>query len=277
MPAAVLLRNNVRVSGQGDQALVFAHGFGGDQTMWRFVAPAFEATHKVVLFDTVGAGRSDARTYDATRYSSLQGYASDVLEILEALDLQQVIFVGHSASAMAGILASLRRPSRFARLVVVGASPSYLNDAPHYLGGFEPHTVAQLLDMMQQHDTGWASALARIMTGNHELPEHAAELEAILSATDPVIARHFAETMFLSDHRDDVTRVTTPSLVVQCAQDPIAPTPVGEWMSRYMPNSTFQALTATGHCPQLTHPNELVQVIRADLNAPAGIKSLKAA
>ncbi len=269
MAASVLLRNNVRISGHGDQTVVFAHGFGCDQVMWRHVAPAFEATHRVVLFDYVGSGRSDLSAYDATRYSTLQGYASDVLEILDALALHDVIFVGHSVSAVVGMLASLRRPSRFARLVLVGPSPSYLNDPPHYYGGFEQQDIAGLLDMMEKNYTGWAGALAPAIAGNPEHPEYAAELEASFCATDPAIARHFAEATFLSDHREDVVRVTTPSLIMQCAQDAIAPTAVGEWMARHVPNSTYHALKATGHCPHLTHPDETIRVIRDYLHGPA--------
>ncbi len=257
--------------------MVFAHGFGCDQAMWRFVAPAFESTHKVVLFDYVGAGRSDVTAYDSTRYSSLQGYASDVLEILEALDLQQVIFVGHSVSAVIGMLAALRRPSRFARLVLVGPSPNYLNDPPQYFGGFEQQDIRGLLDMMEKNYTGWAGALAPTIVGNPERPEHAAELEASFCATDPAIARRFAEATFLSDHREDVIQVTVPSLIMQCAQDAIAPTAVGEWMARRVPHSTYHALSASGHCPHLTHPDETIRVIRAYLDGPAGMPSLPAA
>jgi sigma-B regulation protein RsbQ len=276
MSASVLLRNNVRVSGHGDTALIFAHGFGCDQAMWRFVAPAFESTHKVVLFDYVGSGRSDLSAYDSTRYSTLQGYASDVLEILEALELHQVIFVGHSVSAVVGMLASLRRPSRFSRLVLVGPSPSYLNDPPHYFGGFEQQDIIGLLDMMEKNYTAWAGALAPTIVGNPDHPEHAAELEASFCATDPAIARRFAEATFLSDHRDDVIRVTTPSLILQCAQDAIAPTPVGEWMARNVPHSSYRALTATGHCPHLTHPEETIQAIRTYLDSSADVASLTA-
>jgi sigma-B regulation protein RsbQ len=270
MSASILVRNNVRVSGHGKQPLVFAHGFGCDQAMWRHVAPAFEATHKVVLFDYVGAGRSDVRAYDAVRYGTLQGYASDVLEVIEALELTNVILVGHSVSATVAMLASVRRPSRFSRLVLVGPSPSYLNDPPHYLGGFEPADITGLLDMMEKNYTGWAGALAPVVVGNPDTPEHAAELEASFCATDPAIARRFAEATFLSDHRHDVPQVTVPSLIMQCAQDAIAPEAVGQWLARHLPNSTYQALDATGHCPHLTHPDETVRVIRSYLETPVG-------
>lgn len=277
MSASVLSRNNVRVTGRGTQPMVFAHGFGCDQAMWRHVAPAFEPTHRVVLFDYVGAGRSDLAAYDVARYATLQGYASDVLEILEALDLRDVIFVGHSVSATVGMLASLRQPSRFARLVHVGPSPSYLNDPPQYFGGFEAADITALLDMMEKNYTGWAGALAPVIAGNPAHPEHAAELEASFCATDPTIARRFAEATFLSDHRHDVVQVTVPSLIMQCAQDAIAPDAVGQWLAQHLPSSTFHALEATGHCPHLTHPDETIRVVRAYLKAPAGVPALPAA
>lgn len=277
MPAAVRSRNNVRVTGRGDQPIVFAHGFGCDQAMWRYVAPAFEATHQVVLFDYVGAGRSDLTAYDAARYATLQGYACDVLDIIDTLDLRDVIFVGHSVSATVGMLASLRRPSRFARLLHVGPSPCYLNEPPHYYGGFEAADIKALLDMMAKNYSGWAGALAPVIAGNPAHPEHAAELEASFCATDPTIARQFAEATFLSDHRHDVTQVTVPSLIMQCAQDAIAPDSVGQWLARHLPASTFHALDATGHCPHLTHPEETIRVMRAYLDAPAGVPTLTAA
>lgn len=276
MSNSILTRNNVRVLGHGKQPIVFAHGFGCDQWMWRYVAPAFEATHKVVLFDYVGAGGSDLRAYDATRYGTLQGYASDVLEVIEALELTNVILVGHSVSATVAMLASLRRPSRFSRLVLVGPSPCYLNDPPHYHGGVEPADLTALLDTMETNHTGWAGALAPVFVGNPDAPEHVAEIAASFCATDPAIARRFAEAMFLSDHRHDVPHVSVPSLIMQCAQDAIAPEAVGQWLARHLPHSTYQALEATGHCPHLTHPEETMRVIRAYLEAAVGTASTAA-
>ena len=276
MSNSILTRNNVRVLGHGKQPIVFAHGFGCDQSMWRYVAPAFEATHKVVLFDYVGAGGSDLRAYDATRYGTLQGYASDVLEVIEALELTNVILVGHSVSATVAMLASLRRPSRFSRLVLVGPSPCYLNDPPHYHGGVEPADLTALLDTMETNHTGWAGALAPVFVGNPDAPEHVAEIAASFCATDPAIARRFAEAMFLSDHRHDVPHVSVPSLIMQCAQDAIAPEAVGQWLARHLPHSTYQALEATGHCPHLTHPEETMRVIRAYLEAAVGTASTAA-
>lgn len=274
MPHSILSRNNVRVSGQGAQPLLFAHGFGCDQAMWRYVAPAFEATHRVILFDYVGAGKSDLGAYDETRYCTLQGYASDVLEVCDALDLQDVLFVGHSVSATVGMLAAARRPSRFERLLHIGPSPCYLNDPPHYHGGFDRPDLVGLLEMMEKNYTGWAGALAPVIVGNPDRPEYAQELESSFCATDPLIARRFAEATFLSDHRRDVAQVPVPSLIMQCAQDAIAPVAVGQWLAQHLPRSTYHAMKATGHCPHLTHPDETITVMRAYLDSPAGAPAL---
>jgi sigma-B regulation protein RsbQ len=274
MSRSILSRNNVRVSGRGMQPIVFAHGFGCDQAMWRFVAPAFEQSHRVVCFDYVGAGQSDVGAYDEMRYSTLQGYASDVLEVCDALDLRDVIFVGHSVSAMIGMLASARRPSRFDRLIHVGPSPCYLNDPPGYLGGFERADLAALLDMMEKNYTGWAGALAPVVIGAGNESAYTAELEASFCATDPVIAKRFAEATFLSDHRRDVPLVPVPSLILQCAQDAIAPDTVGRWLAEHLPKNTFHAMTATGHCPHLTHPAETIAVMQQYLGMPVGCPTL---
>lgn len=271
--SSVLLRNNVHVSGRGTQPIVFAHGFGCDQAMWRFVAPSFEATHQVVRFDYVGAGRSDLSAYDPARYATLQGYASDVLDVLETLSLTDVIFVGHSVSATVGMLAAARQPSRFAQLVHIGPSPCYRNDPPSYFGGFEQADLVALLEMMEKNYTGWAGALAPVIVGNSDRPEFAQELEASFCAVDPLIARRFAEATFLSDHRDDVRSLVVPSLILQCSQDAIAPVSVGQWLAAHMPRSTFHQLQATGHCPHLTHPAETIVAIRQYLAAPIDLRT----
>jgi sigma-B regulation protein RsbQ len=271
---SILSRNNVRITGQGEHVLVFGHGFGCDQAMWRFVAPAFETTYRVVLFDFVGAGGSDLSAYDPTRYETLQGYATDLLEVLDAVGARSVIYVGHSVAATIGMLAAARRPSRFARLVHVGPSPCYLNDLPTYRGGFERADLTGLLDMMEHNYRGWAHALAPVVVGNPDRPEHATELERRFCATDPVIARQFAEVTFLSDHRDDVPLVPVPSLILQCADDAIAPESVGYWLAQHLPQSTYHAMAATGHCPHLTEPAETITAIRAYLEGPAGVPLL---
>ena len=262
MASSILARNNVQVLGTGTRPIMFAHGFGCDQAMWRFVAPAFADRYRVVLFDYVGAGKSDASAFDPVRYSALDGYATDVLEICEALDLTDVIFVGHSVSATVGMLAAVRSPSTFSELVLIGPSPCFVNHPPEYAGGFERADLVGLLDMMDKNYTGWAGALAPLIVGNPDSPEYAQELEASFCATTPAFAARFAEATFLSDHRADVPRVSVPSLIMQCAQDAIAPESVGLWLASHLPMSTYRALQATGHCSHLTHPAETLAVIR---------------
>jgi sigma-B regulation protein RsbQ len=247
-------RLNARVSGNQDgQPMLFAHGFGCDQNMWRYVAPHFESRFKVVLFDHVGAGRSDLTAYDPDRYSTLSGYADDVLQLCHELELAEVVFVGHSVSAMIGVLASLAEPERFARLVMVGPSPRYMNDAD-YRGGFDEQDIQELLQSLDSNYLGWSSAMAPVIMGNPERPELGDELTASFCRTDPDIARRFARVTFLSDNRADLPCVRVPTLVLQCRSDAIAPTEVGEYVARQIPNSSFVLLDATGHCPNLSAP-----------------------
>jgi sigma-B regulation protein RsbQ len=263
----VLVRNNVKVSGRGTRPMLFAHGFGCDQNMWRFIAPAFEDDYRIVLFDYVGSGHSDLAAYDAERYSSLEGYAEDVLDICRALDLDDVIFVGHSVSSMIGVLAANREPERFAQLILLGPSPRYVNDAPDYVGGFERPDLEGLIDMMDRNFIGWANFLAPVIMKNPDRPELEQELEASFCSTDPIIARRFAEATFFADNRADAAESRVPSLIVQCADDAIAPQSVGEYLRRTMPNSTFRLLDVTGHCPHMSHPEQTIAAIREYLAA----------
>jgi sigma-B regulation protein RsbQ len=262
-------RFNVTETGRGQRPMVFAHGFGCDQTMWREVAPAFEADYRVVLFDFIGAGGSDTSAYDPERHASLSGYADDVLAICRELGLEDVVFVGHSVSAMIGILASLRDPGRFRSLVLVGPSPCYINDPP-YVGGFEREDIEGLLAMMEKNYGGWAQAMAPVIMKNPDRPALAAELEELFCATDRDIARDFAAVTFLSDNRDDLGGVEVPSLILQCTDDAIAPDAVGEYLRDRLPHSTFRKLRANGHCPHLSHPTETTEVIRDYLAADPG-------
>ncbi len=266
MTQDVLSRNNVKVSGSGTQPMVFAHGFGCDQNMWRFVAPAFEDDYRVVLFDYVGAGRSDLAAYDAERYSRLEGYAEDVLDVCRALELENVVLVGHSVSSMIAVLAANREPERFDRLVLVGPSPRYVNDPP-YVGGFERADIEGLLEMMDRNYIGWANFLAPAIVKNPDRPELGEELTASFCSTDPVIARRFAEATFLADNRGDLPRVRVPALILQCADDMIAPVEVGEYLHRELPGSTLRMMSATGHCPHMSHPEETIRAIREYLSA----------
>jgi sigma-B regulation protein RsbQ len=268
MDSATIARNNVKVFGKGTQPMLFAHGFGCDQNMWRFVAPAFENDYRIVLFDYVGSGKSDLAAYDAVRYSSLDGYAQDVLDVCHALDLENVIFVGHSVSGMVGVLAANREPERFARLVLIGPSPRYINDAPDYVGGFERADIEGLLETMEKNYIGWANFLAPAIMKNPDRPELSEELEASFCSTDPVIAKRFAEATFFADNRGDLASVRVPSLIMQCSDDMIAPNAVGDYLSRELPGSTLRTLAATGHCPHMSHPEETIAVMREYLRAP---------
>ncbi len=271
MPATVAeetvrARNSVAVSGLlGARPMLFAHGFGCSQEMWRFVAPRFEADHQVVLFDHVGAGRSDLAAYDRRKYDSLHGYADDVLEIMDALDLEDVVYVGHSVSAMIGVLAAARQPSRFGALVLVSPSPRYVDD-DGYSGGFGQADIDALLDTLDANYLGWSSRIAPLIIGNPDRPELGAEMTESFCRTDPAIARHFARVTFLSDNRRDLRDVSVPTLVVQCREDLIAPQAVGEFVHREIPGSTFTVLDATGHCPNLSAPDEVVAAIRSFLS-----------
>ena len=254
-------RNNVVVRGHGTQPMLFAHGFGCDQNMWRFVTPAFEDDYQVVLFDYVGSGKSDWSAYNPHRYSTLEGYARDVLDVCEELDLRDVIFVGHSVSSMVGVLAANEQPERFAKLILIGPSPRYINDAD-YVGGFERADIEGLLDTMERNYLGWASFLTPIIMKNSDRPELTQELEASFCSIDPEIARRFAEATFFADNRDDLAKVRVPSLVLQCSEDAIAPTSVGEYTHRHLRDSAFQVMEATGHCPHMSHPHETIRLIK---------------
>jgi sigma-B regulation protein RsbQ len=263
----VLERNNVKVFGGGKQPMLFAHGFGCDQNMWRFVAPAFADDYRIVLFDYVGSGKSDLDAYDGERYSSLEGYAQDVLDVIHALDLRDVVFVGHSVSAMVGVLAANREPDRFARLIMIGPSPRYVNDAPGYTGGFERSDIEGLLETMDKNFIGWAHFLAPAIMKNPDQPELGEELTQSFCSTDPVIARRFAEATFFSDNREDLARLTVPSLILQCSEDMIAPNVVGEYVHEHAAESTLRVMRATGHCPHMSAPEETIALIREYLHA----------
>lgn len=265
----VIRRNNVKVSGRGDQPMLFAHGFGCDQNMWRYITPAFEDDYRVVLFDYVGAGGSDVSAYDDERYGSLAGYAQDVLEICDALELEDVVFVGHSVSAMVGVLAALERPELFSELVMVGPSPRYIDQEPDYVGGFKRADIEELLETMEKNYIGWANHLAPAIMGNADRPELGEELVESFCSTDPVIARKFAEVTFLSDNRADLPSLKVPSLVLQCAEDIIAPREVGEYVARMAPHSTIRYLSAKGHCPHMSAPDETAAAIRGYLQRAA--------
>ena len=258
-------RNAVTVTGNPlGQPMVFAHGYGCDQNMWRLVAPAFADTHRLVLFDHVGNGRSDMSAYDDDRHSTLGGYADDLLDIVHEHDLWDVVFVGHSVSSMIGVLAAVKEPERFARLVLIGPSPRYINEpGDGYVGGFDRADIESLLDSLDSNYLGWSSSMAPVIMGNPDRPELGAELSNSFCRTDPEIAKKFARVTFLSDNREDLARLRTPALILQCADDVIAPLPVGDYVHRHLPGSTLVYMNATGHCPNLSAPQETIDAMKA--------------
>jgi sigma-B regulation protein RsbQ len=262
-PVDVAARNHVVVMGRGEgPVVVLSHGFGCDQNMWRLVAPALAEQSPVVLFDHVGAGRSDLSMWSEQRYGSLRGYADDVLEILRELDLRRVVFVGHSVSAMIGVLAAAEEPERFAGLVLLTPSPRYIDDGDYH-GGFSATDIDELLESLESNYLGWSAAMAPVIMGNPERPELSQELTNSFCGTDPHIARVFARATFLSDNREDLASVSVPTLIIDCAQDAIAPREVGAFVHASIPGSQLITLGATGHCPQLSAPEATAEAISA--------------
>lgn len=258
----VAARHHVTVRGRLDgPVMLFAHGFGCDQRMWRHVATAFEPDHRVVLFDHLGAGRSDLAAFDPERHADLDGYTQDVVELIEALDLHDVRFVGHSVSSMIGALAAIARPERFEALVMVSPSPRYI-DTDHYRGGFSQADIDELLATMAGNELGWTSGLAGMVAGPPNA-DVAQELDNSFCRTDPAIARHFARTVFLADNRDDLARVPIRSLVLQVRQDTIAPMEVGRYVHDQLPDSRLVLIDDVGHCPHLSAPAVTIDAIRA--------------
>jgi sigma-B regulation protein RsbQ len=258
----IIERNNVRILGKGNSTILFAHGFGCDQNMWRFITPAFEKEYRLILFDYVGSGKSDLKAYNKERYSSLHGYAQDIIEICEYLKLKDVLFVGHSVSSMIGMLAAIQQPELFSNLIFIGPSPCYLNDLPHYKGGFEHKDLEGLLETMDNNYIGWANFLAPVIMKNPERPELSKELEESFCSTDPEIARKFAEVTFFSDNRKDLPLLKTPSLLLQCSDDAIAPDAVGDYLAKHLQGSKLVKMNATGHCPHMSHPEETIKLIQ---------------
>ena len=260
----VLKRNNVKVIGNKEKVIMFAHGFGCDQTMWRHIIPSFLDDYKIVLFDYVGSGESDLSVYNAEKYASLKGYVRDVLDIVEALELRDVIFVGHSVSSMIGMLAAIQKPDVFQKLVMIGPSPRYLNDHEYY-GGFDERDIHEMLDMMEMNFIGWASYMAPIVAATEKHPAVAKEVEKSFSSTNPKITKQFAEVTFFSDHRKDLEKSSSPVLIIQCSEDSIVPIQVGEYLHHHIENSEFKIMDVKGHYPHLSHPCETAEIIKGYL------------
>jgi len=263
-PVSVLRRNNVQISGSGPATLFFAHGFGCDQNMWRLLAPAYGVRYRTVLFDLVGSGGSDLTAYDPTKYGSLQGYADDVVEMVRELAAGPTIFVGHSVSAMIGMLANIAAPELFAAQIMIGPSPCYINDGD-YVGGFTRRDIESLLETLESNYLGWASNMAPAIMGVPEQPQLSTELTNSFCRTDPQIAKQFARVTFLSDVRDKLPQLTGPTLILQCDEDIIAPVAVGQYMHRILPRSTLAIIDNVGHCPHLSAPSASAAAIDAFL------------
>ncbi|WP_193607832.1 alpha/beta fold hydrolase [Nocardioides lijunqiniae] len=262
---SAIARHGVSLSGPEDgQPMLFAHGFGCDQSMWRYVAPAFADRYRVITFDHVGSGGSDVSAYDPDKYSTNAGYAADVVEIVRELDLHDVVFVGHSVSSMIGALAVIEAPERFDRLVMVSPSPRYIDDGD-YTGGFSHEDIDELLESLSSNFLGWSAAMAPVIVGNPDRPALGEELTASFCRMDPDIARRFATTTFLSDNRADLPKVDVPTLVLQCIRDAIAPAAVGRYVADTIPDATLVQLDATGHCPNLSAPEETIAAIEGFL------------
>ena len=253
-------RNNVTAAGSGSATLFFAHGFGCDQNMWRLMEPAYRERYKTVLFDLVGSGGSDLKAFDTNKYETLHGYADDVAEIMRAYGEGPCVFVGHSVSAMIGVLADLSHPGLFAAHAMVGPSPSYINDGD-YVGGFERSDIESLLHTLESNYLGWSSSMAPAIMGAPEQPELGVELTNSFCRTDPEIAKHFARVTFLSDHRAALAKLQTPVLILQCDDDLIAPVAVGEFMHKELPNSVLKIIENVGHCPHLSRPGASTDAI----------------
>lgn len=263
---SVEAKHNVTVTGNGPVDMIFAHGYGCDQNMWRLVAPAFAERYRVILYDLAGAGASPQGSYDFHRHATLQGHADDLLQIAKSVGRGKAILVGHSVSAMIGMLATIAEPDRFLHQVMVGPSPCYINDGD-YVGGFGRADIESLLDTLDSNYLGWASAMAPTIMGAPDRPELGQELTNSFCRTDPQIAKHFARVTFLSDNRADLSRSTVPALILQCSEDLIAPLTVGNYLQARLPNSTLKLIDNIGHCPHLSAPHAITAAMREYLGA----------
>jgi sigma-B regulation protein RsbQ len=250
----------------GEQAMIFAHGFGCDQNMWRFITADFVDDYKIILFDYTGSGQSDISEYDPDKYSKLEGYAEDILDICEDYDLGDAIIVGHSVSATIATLASLKSPRHFSRLIHVAPSPSFLNDPPNYMGGFQYSDLEELLDLIDKNYIGWAQYLAPIVIGGQASEWLIGELSSSFCSADPIIAQKFARATFLSDYRSAYAKSTVPSLIIQSRVDALASLAVGDFLNSTTPNSELIVIDSEGHCPHMTHPSITSEAIQKYLS-----------
>lgn len=260
----ILQRNNVTVTGSGEKVILFAHGFGCSQEAWRRITSAFASDHKLILFDYIGAGKSDSGAYDKTKYSTLDGYSNDILDICNELNLKDVVFVGHSVSCIIGALAAIKEPLLFKKLIFIGPSACYLNDEG-YAGGFEKEDIDALLEIMEDDFEGWTKLMAPRVMGNPERPELTGEIEEFFCSTDHEILKDFARVTFLSDNRQDLADIPVETITLQCSEDIIAPLSVGQYIKDNTPGNKLILLKATGHCPHMSEPEETIAAIRSVL------------
>lgn len=261
---SIIERNNVIVTGKGDHVMLFAHGFGCSQEAWGRITSAFEDDFKLVLFDYIGAGRSDISAYDKEKYNSLDGYAGDIIEICKSLNISNAVFVGHSVSSMIGALAAIKEPSLFKKLIFIGPSPSYMNSGD-YVGGFDKDDIDSLLEIMEDDYLGWAKIMAPKMVANPDNPESSEEMENFLCTTNHEILKDFARVTFFSDNRKDLANIPVESFTLQCSEDIIAPLEVGQYIKDNTPGNKMVVLQATGHCPHMSAPEETIKAIRSFL------------
>lgn len=269
---SIIKNFNVNVKGNGQQPMMFAHGYGCDQSMWRYLEPTFSNRFRSILFDLVGCGKSNSSCFDQQKHSTLSGYADDVLSICDSLNLKDIVFVGHSVSAVIGILAAIKEPQRFSKLILIGPSPCYFNDGD-YIGGFEKETLVGMLENLNADFLGWSRAMGPAIMGRPDRPELGVELTNSFCQTDPTIAKHFAKTVFLSDNRADLKKIKTPSLILQCSQDIIAPDSVGRYMHQEISGSRLKTLKAIGHCPHVSEPQETITAMNEFLEPQIGKKT----
>lgn len=251
----VITRNNVTVHGTSKNVLMLAHGFGCDQRMWRFVLPALAEHFTVVLFDYVGSGKSELSSFSVDKYSTLEGYATDVLEIISELDYEKVVFCGHSVSCMIGLIASLRSPEKFSELIMICPSPCFINDLPEYEGGFEKTDLQELMNLMDKNYIGWAEYLAPLVLGASSSKKLIGELSGSFCSTDPIVAKTFAQATFFSDHRQQLPQCVIKTLIIQSESDSLAPVSVGRYIHDRIEESELKIVEVEGHCVHMTEPS----------------------
>jgi sigma-B regulation protein RsbQ len=262
----IIKRNNVKVIGNGEKTLMFAHGFGCDQNMWERLTPYFKDDYRLVLFDYVGSGQSELSAFDRQRYSSINGYAQDIIDVCEALYINEAVFIGHSVSCSAGIVAANLHPEYFSQLVLIGPSPCFLNLPPDYLGGFDKQDLEELLELMDQNFVGWANYLAPVVAGLSGEGQIAGELSASFCSTDPLVAKTFARTTFFADNRKDFEQNNIPCLLLQHEKDTLAPLNVGEYLNSNTAKSTYRVLDVVGHCAHMSHAELVSETIKKYLS-----------